>query len=122
MVGSHSMCRTIFVAAIILIEAVGGAPATAGDSGPGKEVTEVYDLLRANLPNAKPEEMDRAAIQGLLQKFSGQASLLTNVVEAYGHENGSVGRTNLLEGSFAYIRVDRVGKDLPELFKTAFDN
>src|SRR5581483_1926675 len=96
--------------------------ADAAESGPGPGVAEIYNLLRANLPNARPEEMDRAAIQGILQKYSGQASLITNVVEAYTPETGSVGRTNLIDGAFAYIRMDRIGKELPDLVKAAYEN
>ena len=110
------------VAAIILLGVTAGVTnGLATESGPGPAVAEVYDLLRANLPAAKPEEMDRAAIQGILQKYNGQVVLVTNAVAAYSSESGSVGRTNLLDDAFAYVRIDRVGKDLPELVKTAFD-
>ncbi|PYM14259.1 MAG: hypothetical protein DME18_07130, partial [Verrucomicrobia bacterium] len=39
---------------------------------------EVFRLLRANLPNASEEELNRAAVQGLLTQFYPRVVLVTN--------------------------------------------
>src|SRR5437773_10667692 len=70
---------------------------------------EVFRLLRANLPNASEEELNRAAVQGLLTQFYPRVVLVTNAPpDGARPEDSPLSRTALYDESYGYLRVDRV--------------
>ena len=75
---------------------------------------EVFSLIRSNLVGVSAAELDRAAVQGLLQQLQGRVVLLTNETATGGAKAAEslLGRTNVLEDAFGYVRVDRVEKGL----------
>ena len=75
---------------------------------------EVFSLIRSNLVGVSEAELDRAAVQGLLQQLQGRVVLLTNGTAGGGGKvsESLIGRTNVLEDAFGYVRVDRVEKGL----------
>ncbi len=84
-------------------------------SVPGAEPAgfqEVFSLIRSNLVGMKEAELDRAAVQGLLQQLQGRVALLTN--DAAGAmpkvPENLVAQTNVLDGAFGYVRMERVEK------------
>ncbi|MDB6032746.1 MAG: peptidase [Verrucomicrobiales bacterium] len=81
------------------------------------DLKEVLDLLRANLAGAKDEEINRAAVQGLISQLAPRVSLVgqngTNVI---------ISATNNLAGkvydlNYGYLRITRLdaGSDKPVL-------
>jgi hypothetical protein len=86
-------------------------------SGTAPEFNEVYQLLRANLPGATDESLNRTAIKGLLAQFHGQVSLAG--MEGSG-TNGGLDKSAVFEGNVAYFRVSRVGKNLQNELDAAY--
>lgn len=75
---------------------------------------EVFSLIRSNLVGVSEADLDRAAMLGLLQQLQGRVVLLTNGAATGGAKvpESLLGRTNVLEDAFGYVRVDRVEQGL----------
>lgn len=79
----------------------------------------VFQLLRDNLPGATDASLNRAAVDGLLAQFPDQVSIV-------GGSSGddasadALGKTTVLEGDVAYLRINRVAAGLADELKTAF--
>ena len=79
---------------------------------------EVFSLIRSNLAGVKEADLDRAALQGLLQQLQGRAVLITNTNAAATEPKSPepmVTRTNIFEGTIGYLRIERVEKGLGEI-------
>ncbi len=105
--------RAFAVAAVaaVAVMTVAVAPARAEEAA---GFQEVFSLIRSNLVGVSEAELDRAAVQGLLQQLQGRVVLLTNGTTGGGAKvpESFLGRTNVLEDAFGYVRVDRVEKGL----------
>ncbi|MBC8003178.1 MAG: hypothetical protein H7X97_11390 [Opitutaceae bacterium] len=81
-------------------------------AGPAPKFDEIYQLLRTNLTGSKPEDIDRAAVKGLLEQFPLQVRIL-------GESDSATALTGLTrslvyDGECAYLRVSQVGPGLVE--------
>ena len=84
------------------------------------EFKEVYDLLRAHLPEMTEAELERTALQSLLNALGPRAVLLTNDTPATSQTDAPlVSRATVFEGPVAYLRIGRVGDDLAKAVKLA---
>lgn len=81
---------------------------------------EVYQLLLDNLPGATDESLNRTAVNGLLSQFPGQVSLVGGSADDNATA-AALGRTMVLEGNIAYLRVERVEGGLANGLKTAYN-
>lgn len=80
---------------------------------------EVLRVLRANLAGVSEEELNRAAVAGLLNQFYPQVMLVTNT--ATGVEGSArISRTAVYDKAFGYIRVVEVGKGLSDQIASAY--
>ncbi len=83
---------------------------------------EIFRLLRAHLPNVGEEDLNRAAVQGLLTQFYPRVILVTNdsppIAPA---EAALVSQATVYDKSYGYLRVARVEAGLPEQLKSAYD-
>ena len=52
----------------------------ADTTNPAPDFKEVYDLLRTNLTGATDENLNRAAVQGLVSQFPGKVSLVAETM------------------------------------------
>ena len=87
--------------------ALSGSMAFA-DTTPPPAYQEVYDLLRTNLPGLDEPTLQRAAVEGLLSRFSGRASISgTNASEL---KRGILqpAQIRVIDERFAYIRLSGV--------------
>src|SRR2546421_5990856 len=83
---------------------------------------EVFRLLRANLPGVTEEDLNRAAVQGLLDQFYPRAILVTNgAPAAAGQEDALLTRTTVYDESYGYVRVTRVATGLADQIKSAYE-
>ena len=83
---------------------------------------EVFRLLRANLPGVSEEDLNRAAVQGLLDQFYPRAILVTNgAPAAAGQEDVLLTRTTVYDESYGYVRVARVATGLADQIKSAYE-
>ena len=81
----------------------------------------VFDLVRAHLAGTSDEELNRAAVDGLLANLRGKVQLVTQTNLASAPTNAPlVSKTNLLEDDIAYLRVSRVMDGLAGAVSAAF--
>src|SRR5437762_11086422 len=74
---------------------------------------EVFRLLRAHQPNASEEDLNRAAVQGLLTQFYPRVILVTNDSPAGAPaETSLVSQATVYEKLYGYVRVARVATGL----------
>ena len=87
----------------------------ADPTNPAPDFKEVYDLLRANLPEATDGTLNRAAVAGLVAQFPGKVALVGGASNgAAGPQNGSaLGQAVVIENNVVYFRVSRVTGSLP---------
>ena len=77
--------------------------ARGGDTtNPAPDFKEVYDLLRTNLTGATDDELNRAAIEGLLSRFPGKVSLVGGAADG-----SALSKSAIIENNVAYLRVVR---------------
>jgi hypothetical protein len=76
---------------------------------------EILRLIRANLDGVSEDELNRAAVRGLLDRFYPRVLLVTNeapIASASG--TNPVSRTSLFEKAFGYLRIPDVTAAVPE--------
>jgi hypothetical protein len=81
---------------------------------------EVYQLLHDNLQGVSQDELDRAAVKGLLAELPGQAMLVEAASNAPAAPD--VSKAAVYDQSFAYLRVATVEAALPEKLRAAYDD
>lgn len=79
---------------------------------------ELFRLLRANLPNATDDDLNRAAVQGLLNQFYPRVILATNAAAAH-PEGLLLSQTTVYDRAYGYLRVARVATGLADQIKSA---
>jgi len=79
---------------------------------------EVMRVLRANLAGVSEEDLNRAAVTGLLNQFHPQVMLVTNGTAGV-ESLGKVSRTAVYDKSYGYIRVAEVGRGLADQIASA---
>jgi len=83
---------------------------------------EVFRLLRANLEGVTEEDLNRAAVQGLLDQFSPRVMLVSK--ETSGDADAATGRITksaVYDKGYGYVRVERVGKGLADEIAAAHE-
>jgi hypothetical protein len=87
-----------------------GADAT----NPAPDFKEVYELLRANLPEATDASLNRAAVAGLVSQFPGKVELVGGAADGTGLSSAetTLGKVLVIESNIAYLRVSRVAAGL----------
>jgi hypothetical protein len=87
----------------------------AGPTNSGPDFKEVYELLRANLPEATEGALNRAAVAGLMSQFPGKVALVGGATESSaGSQNGlALGKAAVIENNVVYFRVSRITGSLP---------
>lgn len=95
------------------------AAAAVPGAEPSPGFQEIFSLIRSNLAGAKSDELERAAVRGLLQQLQPQVLMATNAADA--GAAGEVVKTNLFDEAFAYLRVSRVNRGLTEQVKASLD-
>jgi len=68
----------------------------ADPTNPAPDFKEVYELLRTNLTGITDENLNRAAIEGLLSRFPGKVSLVGGAVD--GRRSRKAGRIEQIGG------------------------
>jgi len=65
---------------------------------------EVFSLVRSNLTGVSESDLSRAAALGLIEKLQGKVELTEG---ASASTSPVIAKTNILDGSFAYVRLNR---------------
>lgn len=104
-----------------LVLALSVAPrARAEPAGRAQEFKEVYELIRGHLAGMSEAELNRTAIEALVNALAPKVSLVTNTASAgTNSEQIPVVRTTLFGGDIACVRIGRVADGLAEAVREA---
>ena len=83
---------------------------TAANEGP--DFKEVYDLIRQHVAGMSETELNRAAVQGLVNALGPKVMLVTNEASETANSELPTIRSNLFEGEIVYLRIKRVANGL----------
>ncbi len=91
-------------------------------TNPAPDFMEVYDLLRTNLTGATDENLNRAAIDGLLSRFPGKISLVGTAADgsATPPDGSALSKSAIVEDNVAYLRVGHVTGSLATELTAAY--
>ncbi len=102
---------------------------TLGHAAPGSappKFDEIYRLLRNNLDGVSQDELDRAAVAGLIKEFPGQVALIESKIDEGKPRTpaipASLGKVAVYDDSYAYFRVGSVDRRLAEKFRAAYSD
>ena len=123
----RSMTRRFFSLSALALAALFAAGGflradTIPPRGPSPDFKEVYELLRTNLAGATAENLNRAAVEGLLSQFPGKVSLVGGAVDGSAGLQGGTALTKsmVVEGNVAYLRIGRVVASLADELGAAY--
>ena len=92
-----------------------GWPADVSAADPQKSLPpfqEVYEQLQKNLPGVSKADLDKAALEGLVEKLRGRLQV-PGINSGSPSNTAVVIRSRLFDGQFVYVRVGVVGPELP---------
>jgi C-terminal processing protease CtpA/Prc len=105
------------IAALLVVS--GSLRAEPTNSAP--DFKEVYDLLRANLPGAADETLNRAAVEGLLTQLRDRVAIISASAESAESQDGAVvSKSAVLESNVAYLRINGVATGLTDKLNAAY--
>jgi hypothetical protein len=84
----------------------------AADNRPAPSWNDVYQLLKQNLPGATDDDLNRAAVEGAVDKLQPKVTLLKAGEGAAPETEPALSRTNTFDGGIGYLRVARVDDGL----------
>jgi len=96
--------------------AAGMSRAASADSMP--KFQELYQVLSTNLEGVTGDELDRAAVLGLIHQLGPRVSL--DAGEESSSKADPLAETRVFDNSFAYFRVASVTASLPGDFRAAY--
>jgi hypothetical protein len=114
-------CLRLFVLALtgwLATVCARGADAT----NPAPDFKEIYDLLRTNLAGVTDDNLNRAAVGGLLSRFPGQVSLVGGGADESATSQGgtALSKSAVVENNVAYLRVGCVTGNLTDGLRAAY--
>jgi C-terminal processing protease CtpA/Prc len=92
----------------------GGMERSIADTGTNEapDFKEVYELIRQHVAGMSEAELNRAAVEGLVNTLSPKVTLVTNETNESSSSESPMVRSNLFEGDIVYLRVKRVANGL----------
>ncbi len=103
------------LAGLVLVNAFSSSSlADAKDEAP--DFKEVFELVKSHVSGLSEEDLNRAAVQGLLSALGPKVWLVTNATsgKGAGAEARSLMASTVYDGEIAYLRVGRVDDGLPK--------
>jgi C-terminal processing protease CtpA/Prc len=93
----------------------GGMQSLIADTGTNEtpDFKEVYELIRQHVAGLSEAELNRAAVQGLVNALGPKVMLVTNETVESNADSPMV-RSNLFEGDIAYLRIKKVAEGLDQ--------
>lgn len=116
---SQTILKSLLGAVILLSNGFGAR--TMADTNDLPHFQEVLRLLRANLSGVTDDELNRAAVEGLLNRYYPRVLLVTNLPST--EASGSlVSRASVYDKTYGYIRVAEVRKGLADQVALAYES
>lgn len=103
----------------ILFALTSSIPLRAATTNAAPDFQEVFDLIRQHAAGVSADELNRAAVQGLLAALGPKVSLGTNNAPAT--DTNLVAEVILFEGDIAYLRITRVDDGLAKAINAAYE-
>jgi hypothetical protein len=107
------LIRNVFYGAGLI--ALLAAPAARADiaTNAAPDFREVYDLVRSHLAGESETDLNRAAVQGLLNQLHAKVWMDAGKAETNSASGGPfLAKSSLYDGPIAFLRVGRVGEGL----------
>ena len=101
------MSRFATIAIIFGLFAGGNLSLRAVPETSAPQFREVFDLLRTNLAGVNENELNRAAVEGLIERLSPKVSLVEKKEEA-GSVSSGVVKSSVFENAFGYVRLGQI--------------
>lgn len=112
--------RFLIQATAVLSSCFAAANGSAAARPEPPQFSEVRDLIRTNAAGLTPVELNRASVEGLLSKLNTRAWLLDDPQSSSSDTNTvALAATAIFDDSYGYLRVGRVGSELPDQFSRA---
>jgi C-terminal processing protease CtpA/Prc len=108
----------LFLTALLVM--TGQLPLAAATNNPSPDFQEVFDLIRQHAAGMSTDELNRAAVQGLLAALGPKVSLGTNNASADAATK-PVAETTLFDDDIAYLRITRVEYGLAKAVSAAIE-
>ncbi len=83
---------------------------------------ELYSLIESNLVGMPPQELEKAAVRGLLKELEGKVSLLAAVTNAPSTNAPGLLSTNVFDNTYAYVRLGRLEDGTAGTFSNALQS
>lgn len=82
---------------------------------------ELFELVRENVKSLKPDQLNQAAVRGLLDHLSSEVLLVTNRPPTQAEAPAQLVATNsIYEGTFGYVRMGRIDSGAASQAKETF--
>jgi len=105
----------------VVVALAGPVSALAADTNTSPDFQEVYDLIRQHATGLSTDELNRAAVQGLVAALGPRVALETNEAAANTAEGKKpLAETILFDGGIAYFRIARVSDDLAKAISNSY--
>ncbi len=109
------------VACLVALAAGQAVNRVAAETNEPPHFQEIFRLLRAHLPDVSEEDLNRAAVQGLLAQFYPRVILVTNSSPDNALSKPTlVSKATVFDKSYGYLRVAHVADGLAEQLKSAY--
>lgn len=83
---------------------------------------EVFELLKANLAGVTGEQLDEAAVRGLLEQLAGKVSVVGETPPPVrGAGSNAPVSTSVFDRHFGYVRVNRIAAGTGQEFQAAYE-
>ncbi|HSH96460.1 MAG TPA: S41 family peptidase [Roseimicrobium sp.] len=104
--------RSISLSAACLLVGFG---AGAAETQKSVRFEEVYSLIKSNLPSLKPADLERDAVEGLMNQLRGKVALVDGKKDLAADPSSvkAIASTNIFDGAYGMVRVGQVKAGLP---------
>jgi C-terminal processing protease CtpA/Prc len=103
-----------------LIAFTSSIPLRAATTNASPDFQEIYDLIRQHAAGVSTDELNRAAVQGILTALGPKVTLGTNSASANTSTN-PIAEVMLFDGDIAYLRITRVDDGLAKAINAAYE-
>ncbi len=116
------MKRTVSLLSGLLVFLAAARGARAEAAAPAPDFREIYDLVRAHLAGISDSDLNRAAVQGLVNSLGPKVSLVSsNASASPTADSPLVSKSKRFEDDIAYLRVGHVEEGLAKAVREVCD-